>query len=245
MPFTSARPAPVQAQQAPTTPSQAAPMPQQGYAPPPAPAPASYQAQPGVGDSRAPAQGFRGGFGNRPAISAPRPLVQRSPFAGIETAEVSQRNPFLEAGSYILKILSMVYKEPTRTGGYTGIIIEVEVVTSSFDPQNCPQSNQEGTRASIFMKQNDSMASNFKGLLIAAAGFDKDGNPRPVSDVVTTEEAEAAVGPEQPYSGALVFDVANSSPTRAGGTFTYHNFHPVALNADGTIDEAKTCGGLS
>jgi hypothetical protein len=172
-------------------------------------------------------------------------LVQRSPFAGIETAEVSQRNPFLEAGQYILKILSMVYKEPTRTGGYTGIIIEVEVVTSSFDPQNCPLSNQEGTRACIFMKQNDSMASNFKGLLIAACGFDNDGNPRPVSSVVTAEEAETAVGPESPFAGALVFDVANSSPTRAGGTFTYHNFHPVALNADGTINEAKTCGGLA
>ena len=244
MPFASTRPAPAQAQQAPTTPSQAAPMPQQGYAPPPAAPPASPQAQPGVGDSRAPAQGFRGGFGNRPNVSAPRPLVQRSPFAGIETAEVSQRNPCLEGGQYILKILSMVYKEPTRTGGYTGIIIEVEVITSSHDPVSCPGSNPEGTRASIFMKQNDSMASNFKGLLIAACGFDKDGNPRSVTDTITTEDAEAAVGPEQPYSGALIFDIANASPTRAGGTFTYHNFHPVALNADGTIDEAKTLSGV-
>jgi hypothetical protein len=223
MPFPSQRPAPQQAQSNPP------PQPQQ-------------QARPSFGNQRPgnpPAQQPAG----RPSFGAQRQAAppKRSPFAGIENAQVTQRNPYLGEGNYILKIKDVIWKD-TR-GGDSMAIIESEVVISSYDAQDPATSkhNREGTTASICITYNDSFLSNRKEFIIAASGFDADGQPRSVDDVVSEEEAQGAFSGEagpSPYQGSYLYVVANDVPTRAGGIFTRKAFHPVKLDANGQVDLA-------
>lgn len=167
----------------------------------------------------------------------------RGAFAGVENAEVYQRNPMLKAGNYVARLTSAEYKN-LRQGG-SAVIVEMQVVVSSYDPQdpNTHQSNKEGTAASVFIKQNDSFASNMKEIILALSGFDQAGNPRPVDDVVSQAECEALVGAEQVYAGRYVYLEARDIMTRQNKPFTRINWHPCPLKADGTPDLERLAQG--
>ena len=162
----------------------------------------------------------------------------RGMFAGVENADITRRNDFIEEGDYVARLLSSEYK-PGRQGNY--VICELEIVVSSYnaaDPtkQRC---NMEGSRVSVFIKQNDSFASNIKEVMLAVSGFDEHGQPRPVDDVVSQQECEALVSPEQSFKGRLVYLEAREVPTRAGGKFTRVSWWPCPLKADGSPDTER------
>jgi hypothetical protein len=191
--------------------------------------------------AQAPAQApAPGGFRQ---TSAPMGGAPRGAFAGVETAEVYQRNPMLHAGNYVVRITSAEYKS-LRAGG-NAVIIEMGVVVSSYDPNdpNSHQCNREGTSASVFIKQNDSFASNMKEIIIALSGFDQSGNPRPLDDVVTQAECEALVGAEQAYVGRYAYVEAREILTRQNKPFTRLNWSPCPLRADGTPDLERLAQG--
>lgn len=229
MPFPSSRPAPGAA---PIQPAQtAAPASRWGAANAqqqalPANQPQTSQPAP------TPAAGRNWGGGARS-----QPVVSRSPFAGVESAEVYQRNAYIQDGDYVLKILSVIFKEGRNSNM---VIIEADVLVSNYDPTAAPQANHEGTRISTFINaKNDSFLSNVKEFIIAASGFDTSGNPRPLDDQVGADECEQAMGPDQPLAGALLYVKAREVVTKAGTPFTRVNYHPAALLPDGTVDLNK------
>lgn len=229
MPFPSSRPAnPPASQPAQQPPAQrtwgaaAAQQPAQ-QATPSQPAQQPVQQQPAA----------QGGWGNRPQSQT---QVAKSPFAGVENAEVYQRNAYIGEGDYLLKILSVVLKDGRNR---RMIIIEGDVLVSNYDPQTAPQANREGTRVSSFIIDGDNFLSNLKEFIIAASGFDASGNPRPLDDVVTAEECEQVCGPDNPLAGAIIYTKARVVPTKQGNPFTRMAYHPAVIGADGTPDVQK------
>jgi len=181
------------------------------------------------------------GFGGRQAPAAGGAVagVPRGAFAGVENAEVYQRNPNLNEGKYIFELLEAEYKQ-LRAGG-AAIIIEGRILVSTYDP-NLPhtaQCNKEGTLVSIFVKQNDNFASNMKEIILALSGFDAAGNPRPMDDVVTAQECEELVAAGQVYKGRKVYLEATGITTKAGKPYTRVNWHPCPVDATGAPDMAK------
>jgi hypothetical protein len=178
----------------------------------------------------------------RPSFGAQRTApAKRSPFAGIENATVTQRNPYLGEGHYVLRIKDVIWKD--ARSGDSMAIIESEVVISSYDAQDpvTAKHNREGTTASICITNNDSFLSNWKEFVIAASGFDEQGQPRSIDDVVTEDEAQGVFSSEAgvtPLQGAYIFVEAHDVPTRGGGVFTRKAFKPIKLDANGQIDLA-------
>lgn len=196
----------------------------------------------GAPTAPAPAAGTRSAFGTRPAPQAAAPApsgaAPASLFAGVESAEVYRRGNNMNEGNYIAKVCSAEHKDG-RTAQY--VIFEVEILTSTYNANDPMYSgcNREGTRATIFCKKNENFASNMKEIILALSGFDPQGLPRPEDDVVTKEECMAAIGPEQPFTGAIVYIEARIVKTKAGGDFTRVSWWPCPLKADGTPDEAR------
>lgn len=159
-------------------------------------------------------------------------------FAGVENAEITRKGNNMNEGDYVAKICSAEYK-PGRSANF--VIIEAEIITSSYDAndpakQSC---NREGSRATIFIKQNDSFAGNIKEIMLAVSGFGPDGKSRDVHDTVTQDECASLVAKEQPFTGAMVYLEARNIKTKAGGDFTRISWWPCPVNADGTPDTDK------
>jgi hypothetical protein len=219
MPFAPARPA------APQPPAPTATVPARpgfGQRPAPAPAPAQVPALQPLPPAPRP------GFAQRPAAPP------RSPFAGVEQAEVMRKGSYLEEGMYVLQILNGQYKQ--GRSGSDMVIVECTVITRNYDPQTNPGANKEGSKVSIFIKKNDSFLGNIKALIIAAMGFDEQGNPCPLDYAVNEQECDSLVDQNQAFAGAYLAVEAVTRPTRAGGEFTNLNYFPVPLQADGTPD---------
>ena len=159
-------------------------------------------------------------------VGAPRGL-----FAAVAGAEVIRRGSYIMQGDYVGRLCSAEYK-PGHSGNF--VILEVEIVESTYDPAKTDtlECNQIGSRVSIFIKQNDSFASNIKEIIIALSGFDPQGKPRDVHDVVSAEECEAMISAAQPFTGAFVYmEARDAGHDQEGG-----HLHPHQLVAD--ADEA-------
>jgi len=181
-----------------------------------------------------------GGFAGRsaPTTAAPASGVPRGAFAGVEGAEVTRKGNNINEGDYVVRICSAEYKT-ARTA--TFVIIEVEIIDSSYsetDPakQGC---NREGSRATIFIKKNDSFANNIKEVLLAISGFDAQGDARDVHDQVSQAECEALVSAEQPYTGVLVYLEARGVITKQNQPFTRVSWWPCPALPDGKPDHDK------
>ena len=184
--------------------------------------------------------GGRAAFGGRAPVQ--QPAVQQaaagSLFSKVEGAEVYRKGSYMEAGDYIAKLVSAEVKQG-RTK--TMIILEVAILTSSYNPdvpekQGC---NQEGSRATIFVQQNENFLSNVKEIMLAVSGFDPQGRARPEDDTVTQAECDALVAPEQHYAGALVYLEARVITTKTGNPFTRISWWPCPQLADGSPDTEK------
>lgn len=185
----------------------------------------------------APAQAAPAGFGGRTAAANPAaPGVPRGAFAGVENAQVYQRNANITPGDYVVEITEALYKN--LRSGKNSVIIEGRVLVSSYNAAN-PNTlgcNKEGSDISVFVTQNDSFASNMKEIILALSGFDAAGNPRPLDDVVTSTECEALVAPEQAYTGRKVFLQAREITTKAGNPYTRVQWHPCPIDGQGKPD---------
>lgn len=230
MPFPSSRPAAGAAPAQSAQPAAAGPAaPRWGAGAQSAAAPVATPAQQPA-PAAAPGRNWGGGGRTQPAAS-------RSPFAGVESAEVYQRNAYIQDGDYILKVLSVIFKEGRNSNM---VIIEADVIVSNYDPTSAPSANHEGTRISTFINaKNDSFLSNVKEFIIAASGFDPSGNPRPLDDQVSADECEQAMGPDQPLAGALLYVKAREIMTKSNTPFTRVAYHPAALLPDGSPDLNK------
>jgi hypothetical protein len=121
------------------------------------------------------------------------------------------------------------------------VFIEAKVLISSYDP-NDPGThgcNKEGSHISICFPKNQSFTRNMKEFIIAASGFDPQGNPRPTDDTVTEAECAAAISEQQPFAGAVIYVEARQVPTRTGGQFTATSFWPARIGPDGQVDQSS------
>lgn len=192
-----------------------------------------------------PPAGGRASFGSRapavaPPIAAPTHVggVPATLFSGVEGAEVFRKGNNVESGNYIAKLCSAEYKTG-RTASY--VILEVEILVSTYSPDapdtiNC---NREGSRATIFVKQNDSFASNIKEAILALSGFNEANQPRPEDDVVNQDECNALIDARQAFKGAIVYLEAREITTKKGTPFTRICWWPCPLAADGTPDQER------
>ncbi len=193
----------------------------------------------------------RGAFGapatpQNPQQSAPpmQSVVPRGMFAAVGNAQVTRQGSYINSGDYICKVIESQFKSPNNGGGgFQGVIVELEVLQSSYDPndpakQKC---NQIGSRMSAFVKQNQSFAGNMKEIMLAVSGMGPDGKPRPEDSYVTEDECMAFVGPTQPYAGVLVYLEARDKPlqNQQGQLFTKVSWWPCPAKADGSPDEEK------
>lgn len=174
-------------------------------------------AQGGGWGNRAPAQQQqatqRGGWGNRSAGNG-----GRGKYAGVSNAEVGMaRNPYLPEGEFIIRVVDSSFNQGRD---HNAQIIEADVIMG--DPNNF-----DGKRVTLYFKVNDSFLGNMKELVIAASGYDDQGNPRPREDHVTEEETEAMLDGEHPgIVGALLYVEARQIITRGGNPFTRYSFWP-------------------
>jgi hypothetical protein len=201
----------------------------QRAAPTPAPAPvaAGGLARGGAGQRQIASMPATGGA---PAAGLPRGL-----FAGVESAEVVRRGNNVNPGDYVAKLCSAEFKQG-RDANF--VIIEVEMLVSSYDANDPAkiQCNPEGSRATIFIKKNDSFASNIKEVVLALSGFNEQGIARDVHDAVTQQECESLVSPDQPFTGAMVYLEARAITTREGRPFTRISWWPCPVRPDGKPD---------
>ncbi len=183
--------------------------------------------------------GTRAAF-QRPATSAaPAAFALNDPFAGVENGQVTRRGTYLEPGKYIAKLASAEFKKGRQKNM---VILEVKILTSSYNAEDPSThgANREGSNATVFVLQNDSFIHNMKEIMLALSGFDETNKPRPETDVVSKDECNALVSPEQPYSGATVYLETLSKPKRDGtGEFTLTNWWPCPLMPDGSPDQAR------
>ena len=188
-----------------------------------------------------------GGMG-RAAFAAPqRPGVGAATgagapagmFAGVANADVMRRGNYFTQGDYVARLCSAEYKNG-RTGSF--VIFELEIIESTYDPDptkaETHEANRVGSRATQFIKQNDNFASNIKEIVIALSGFDPQGKPRDVNDLVSSQECEQLISAAQPFTGAYVYLEARDTSTRAGGEFTRVNWWPMPMKPD-SADAAK------
>lgn len=167
----------------------------------------------------------------------------RSPFAGIESAEVGfKRLPYLaghEQGyQYICRIMEIKYVAGRSSNN---VFVEVEILESSYDPNNpiSHHANPPGSKASMGIKQNDSFLRNMKELAIALSPPDAQGNWRPDTDVVTEAEMNNLTSDEQPAQGRLIYVTATNTTTTRGNPFTRFNFYACVQNPDNTYRYAQ------
>lgn len=209
---------------------------------PQAPARTGFGARPAVNPSPAAAAApARTGFGGRPAAAPLAPPAPRSPFAGIESAQARQgQGESLRDGNYVLK-LKDVFPKNFRSGG-GAVLVEALVSTSSFtiEDSSTHDCNKEGDDVTIFINYGDSFLSNYKGFAIAASGFDDQGNQIPDAEV-TEEYCNSLLSNEQAPSsliGSFVYVEARTKPQKRdqNKSFTYIDFYPIRMNADGTPD---------
>ncbi len=202
-----------------------------------APAQSRFGQRPAAAPAQPAAAAPRTGFGGRPAA----PPVRRSPFAGIESAEVREgRGDYVTDGNYVNKIVDIFLKD--MRSGKQAVLVEMEVVVSSFDAADSSTHgcNKEGDKVTQFFHFGDSFLSNFKSFAKAAAGFDDAGQPMP-DEEVTEAYCESLLSSEQgptPLLNCFVYIEARTKPQQRdpSKTFTYVDFSPVKLNADGTPD---------
>lgn len=202
-----------------------------------APAPA-----PGLPQQRPPAAG---GF-NRPAQQQQQQQQQPAQyagtpqglFAGVNSAAITRRGQNYTPGEYVIKVLNAEYKK-ARNGDF--VLMETEIVVSSYD-EKIPDTHQTlrvGAHATIFVKKNDSFASNMKEIVHALSGFDANGNEREETGGGYEEDAEGLISQAQPFAGVLAYVEAREVPTRAGGLFTRISWWPCPLLSPGVPDLDK------
>lgn len=148
-----------------------------------------------------------------------------------------RRGAYLTDGMYVLEILNAQYKNGRQKDM---VIVECTVITSTFDPQTSPATNKEGTKVSIFISKNDSFLGNIKSLIIAAWGFDADGNPCPLDQEVTEDDCNSLIDQRQAFAGVFIAVEAITKPTsNNGGVYTHLNYFPVPLDAVGKPDVTR------
>lgn len=187
----------------------------------------------------APAVPAAGGMGRSAFAPPARPTAApamggapRGMFAGVANADVIRQGSYLNPGDYVARVCSAEYKQGRQKNM---IIIEVELLESTYDPSKpeTHDSNRAGSRASIFINQNDSFASNMKEIMLAVSGFDPaTGKPRDVNDTVTEAECDALISPDQPFTGAYVYLEARNKTTKNNTEFTRIQWWPMPMKAD-------------
>jgi hypothetical protein len=178
------------------------------------------------------------------APAAPAALPQQaagapdaSLFAGMESAQISRRGSFITEGDYILRLSSCEYKLLRKSGKYSGVF-EFVIVVSSYNAAD-PRTHKaltEGTGTTVFIQKNDSFNGNMKEMILALSGFDKAGQPRPETDVVTPAEVAATFGTSQPFAGAEIYCEARDRLTKENKEFTNMNYWPMPKTPDGKYD---------
>lgn len=164
----------------------------------------------------------------------PGPQGGASPYGGIDNSHTpTARNPYLAPGKYVLHVVSSTFN---RGRDHNAQIIEVDVLAAQASGPNPP--TPENTRATLYFKQNDSFLGNMKEIVIAASGFDTNGQPRPRDSQVSSAEAEQWLNGENPaIIGCLIYCEARETTTRSGTPFTVYNFWPC--KAAGTGPDGK------
>lgn len=227
MPFGQSRPAAPAPAQVPAT----TPRPFGGRS---APAP--------VTPAAAPAPAGRPAFGGTRQGAAPAPAAaRRSPFAGIESAQARMgRGDNIMDGNYVIQMKDIFYKDFRSGGG--AVLVEALIHTSSYvvEDTSTHDCNKEGSNVTIFINAGDSFLSNFKAFAKAASGFDDAGNEMPEEEV-TEEYCNTMLSGEDaptPFAGGYVYVEARTKPQKRdpSKSFTYVDFYPIKLNADGTPD---------
>ncbi len=150
------------------------------------------------------------------------------------------RGDTCQDGNYVVQIKDIFYKDFRSGGG--AVLIESVVHTSSYDVNDTSTHgcNKEGSEVTFFINNGDSFLPNFKQFAKAATGFDDAGNGIP-DEEVTQEYCEAMLSNEQaptPYAGCFIYVEARTKPQKKDPTksFTYVDFSPIKLLADGTPD---------
>ena len=165
----------------------------------------------------------------------PGPQCGASPFAGIEGASTpTARNPLLAGnGKYVLHVVSSTFN---RGRDHNAQIIEADVLAAQA--MGTDPITPEGARTTLYFKQNDSFLGNMKEIVIAASGFDEQGNPRPRDSQVTTAETDQFLNGDSPLVvGSLIYCEARNTTTRSGTPFTVYNFWPC--KSAGTGEDGK------
>lgn len=170
-------------------------------------------------------QGQQGGW-SQPSS----PQGGASPFAGIDNAQTpTARNPYLAPGKYVLHVVASTFN---RGRDHNAQIIEVDILAADAMGPNPP--TPEKVRATLYFKQNDSFLGNMKEIVIAASGFDANGNSRPRDSQITVAETEQWLNGEHPnIVGCLLYCEARETTTRSGTPFTVYNFWPCGSSGTG------------
>lgn len=160
---------------------------------------------------------------------------RQSMFAGVSSSDFVHRTPFLRPGEYILRIAHMELKE--ARDGRNMVIVEVDVIESKHQMIDGEACNAEGTRAAIFLKQNDSFKGNMKELCWALRGLDANGQPYDPSDpsIGSEEECKAYVYQDQAV-GIYIQTTASNVQTNNGGNYTRCSHFPLGVLPNGEYD---------
>jgi hypothetical protein len=136
-------------------------------------------------------------------------------YDGIEDAEVSNRLPWLQPGSYVLQVDALKQIPKSRKGPL--FIAEYTIVKRLSN-----EGNPEGTRCSHVIKMSlDTALQNIKGLVSAIL----DENPKSVTRAV----CESLSSDKNPAKGGQVRADTSIVKTKTGGDFTLHNYTHVEL----------------
>ena len=230
---------------------------------PPAPQQPAFQAppaQPGF----APQQQQQAPYGQQPGFAPQQPQrpagsaypapagsvpagIPQGLFSGAANATASRNGVSLEEGDYIARYLGAEFKQGQGTNiNKAWVIHEVEIVQSSFNPQN-PQTakcNQVGSHVSIFVTRNQSFDGNMKEIALSLMPFDAQGQRRQDNSPIPEHEMGAMLQDPCPVGGRYVFLTARKKATRPKpgqtepGEFTRISWKHMPTGADGQPDVA-------
>lgn len=145
-------------------------------------------------------------------------------FDGIEQAAESFESNFVRVGDYVVEVVST--RLTTSQKDDTEYFANDFVVRECVDPMGNPNPHRPGESVAHLIKNvsKKTFLSNVKGFLAAACGVKQ--------SEVTAQDAELAVGDEQPLAGCRVRLRARMTETKKGNPFTRVSYRSMDdLNA--------------
>lgn len=138
-------------------------------------------------------------------------------------AEVFEKSKFFQEGNYLVRLNKNLLKTGHKGRNF---IIECEILGAESDHDEAPQPGQKA--AHIWKADHEMAMSTYMQFMCALFGVE---SPKAVSDE-KWDRLSDKVWEQQKYAGTDMVVRVFETTTKAGNTFTVHNWERVATDED-------------